>query len=86
MTSSRHFRVLCLHGYHGSGALLRRQMAPLAAALPPCIELVELLRTGPHVDGVFGFSHGAALTDLLAGLCEDAASPAAAMSSLPPQP
>jgi hypothetical protein len=97
--------VLCLHGYHGSGALLQRQMAPLAAALPPCVELVyvdapslssgdfgwwhegfsgwertrdwavELLRTGPRVDGVFGFSQGAALTGLLAGLCEDAASP-----------
>ena len=36
---------------------------------------VELLRTGPRVDGVFGFSQGAALTGLLADLREDAASP-----------
>jgi hypothetical protein len=25
--------MLCLHGYHGSGAILRRQMAPLAGFL-----------------------------------------------------
>jgi fermentation-respiration switch protein FrsA (DUF1100 family) len=91
-------RLLCLHGYHGSGEILRRQMAPLAAALPRSIELVyvdtpslsrgdfgwwhegfsgwertrdwvlELLRTGPSIDGIFGFSQGAALTGLLAGL------------------
>jgi pimeloyl-ACP methyl ester carboxylesterase len=30
--------------------------------------VIELLRTGPHVDGIFGFSQGAALTGLLAGL------------------
>src|SRR5258708_39259500 len=29
---------------------------------------VELLRTGPPVDGVFGFSQGAALTGFLAAL------------------
>jgi hypothetical protein len=97
--------MLCLHGYHGSGAILRRQLAPLAAALPPGVELVyvdapslstgdfgwwhegfsgwertrdwavELLRSGPRVDGVFGFSQGAALTGLLAGLCDDPTSP-----------
>lgn len=91
-------RMLCLHGYHGSGAILRQQMAPLAATFPPDVELVyadapslsvgdfgwwhegfrgwersrdwaiELLRTGPRVDGIFGFSQGAALTGLLAGL------------------
>jgi hypothetical protein len=94
----RDLRMLCLHGYHGSGAILRRQMAPLAAALPASVELVyvdapslsagdfgwwhegfrgwertrdwavELLRTGPRIDGIFGFSQGAALTGLLAAL------------------
>jgi hypothetical protein len=90
--------MLCLHGYHGSAAILRGQMAPLAAALPLSVELVyvdapslasgdfgwwhegfrgwegtrdwavELLRTGPRIDGIFGFSQGAALTGLLAAL------------------
>jgi len=91
-------RMLCLHGYHGSAAILRRQMAPLAAAIGPLAELVYVdapslaegdfgwwhegftgwertrdwavgvLRAGPPVDGIFGFSQGAALTGLLAGL------------------
>jgi len=91
-------RMLCLHGYHGSAAILRQQMAPLAAAIGPQAELVyvdapslsqgdfgwwhegftgweatrdwavELLRSGPPIDGIFGFSQGAALTGLLAGL------------------
>jgi fermentation-respiration switch protein FrsA (DUF1100 family) len=94
----RDLRMLCLHGYHGTGAILRQQMAPLAAAIPPGVELVYvdapslsagdfgwwhegfrgwertrdwavgLLRTGPRIDGIFGFSQGAALTGLLAGL------------------
>src|SRR5580692_524707 len=94
----RNLRVLCLHGYHGTGAILRGQMTPLAAAIPPGVELVyvdapslsegdfgwwhegfrgwertrdwaiELLRTGPRIDGIFGFSQGAALTGLLAAL------------------
>jgi len=102
----RPLRMLCLHGYHGSAAILRRQMAPLAAAIGPRAELVfvdapsrarndfgwwhegfrgwertrdwavELLRTGPRFDGVFGFSQGAALTGLLAGVRETAAEPA----------
>jgi fermentation-respiration switch protein FrsA (DUF1100 family) len=93
-------RILCLHGYHGSGAILRRQMAPLATAIPPGIELVYadapslsegdfgwwhdgfrgwersrdwaagLLRTAPPIDGIFGFSQGAALTGLLAAVRE----------------
>lgn len=33
-------RVLCLHGYHGSGAILRDQMKPLTASLPANIEFV----------------------------------------------
>jgi fermentation-respiration switch protein FrsA (DUF1100 family) len=90
--------MLCLHGYHGSAAILRSQIGPLAATLPADIELVyvdapslsrgdfgwwhegfsgwertrewavELLRTGPRFDGVFGFSQGAALTGLLAAV------------------
>jgi hypothetical protein len=101
----RDLRVLCLHGYHGSGTILRRQMAPLAAAIPPGVELVyadapalaegdfgwwhegfrgwertrdwavELLRTGPRIDGIFGFSQGAAMTGLLAALRDSRPSP-----------
>ena len=101
----RDLRMLCLHGYHGSGATLRRQMAPLAAAIPSNVELVyvdapslsagdygwwhdgfsgwertrdwvvELLRTSPRIDGIFGFSQGAALTGLLAALRESRPSP-----------
>src|SRR5216684_5457977 len=56
MTSSRDLRMLCLHGYHGSGAILRRQMAPLAAALPPCVELVYV--DAPSLSsGDFGWWH-----------------------------
>jgi fermentation-respiration switch protein FrsA (DUF1100 family) len=97
-------RVLCLHGYHGSAAILRRQMAPLAGSLAD-IEFVYLdapslasggfgwwhegfsgwehtrdwitgqLSTGPRIDGLFGFSQGAALTGLLAGLRETPQAP-----------
>jgi predicted esterase len=97
--------MLCLHGYHGTGAILRRQMAPLAAAIPPNVELVYvdapslssgdfgwwhdgfsgwertrdwavgLLRTAPRIDGIFGFSQGAALTGLLAALRDSRPSP-----------
>ena len=98
-------RMLCLHGYHGSAAILRRQMAQLAAAIPADVELVyvdapalsagdfgwwhegfrgwertrdwavELLGAGPRIDGIFGFSQGAALTGLLAALRESRPSP-----------
>jgi hypothetical protein len=98
-------RVLCLHGYHGTGAILRRQMAPLAGSLPADIEfvyldapslasggfgwwhegfsgwertrdwIVERLSTGPRIDGLFGFSQGAALTGLLAALRESPRAP-----------
>ena len=93
-------RVLCLHGYHGTGAILRRQMAPLVGSLPANIEFVYTdapslasgdfgwwhegfsgwertrdwitgeLSTGPRIDGLFGFSQGAALAGLLAALRE----------------
>ncbi len=98
-------RVLCLHGYHGTGAILRRQMAPLAGALPADIEFVYVdapssgaggfgwwhegfsgweqtrdwitgqLSAGPRVDGLFGFSQGAALAGLLAALRESPQAP-----------
>lgn len=98
-------RVLCLHGYHGTGAILRRQMAPLAGALPAGIEFVYVdapslaaggfgwwhegfsgweqtrdwitgqLSAGPRVDGLFGFSQGAALAGLLAALRESPRAP-----------
>src|ERR1700731_5238253 len=105
MPGGKKVRMLCLHGYHGSAAILRRQMAPLAAAIGPHAELayvdapslahgdfgwwpegfrgwertrdwaVELLRTGPRIDGIFGFSQGAALTGLLAALRDSRPSP-----------
>jgi hypothetical protein len=98
-------RVLCLHGYHGTGAILRRQMAPLAGSIPADIEFVytdapslasgsfgwwhegftgwertrdwitSQLSTGPRIDGLFGFSQGAALTGLLAALRESPMAP-----------
>ena len=97
--------MLCLHGYHGSGAVLSRQMVPLAAVLASNVELVyvdapslssgdfgwwhegfigwertrdwavELVRSGPRFDGIFGFSQGAALTGLLAALRESRTAP-----------
>jgi hypothetical protein len=96
----RDLRVLCLHGYHGTGAILRRQLAPLAGSLPANIEfvyidapslasgdfgwwhegfsgwertrdwIVDRLSSGPRIDGLFGFSQGAALAGLLAALRE----------------
>ena len=100
-----YLRVLCLHGYHGTGAILRRQMAPLASALPADIEFVYAdapslaaggfgwwhegfsgweqtrdwitgqLSAGPRIDGLFGFSQGAALAGLLAALRESPGAP-----------
>jgi hypothetical protein len=100
MTDMRRFRILALHGYHGSAAVLRRQMGPFVAAMPASVEIVyvdapslaagdfgwwhagsggwertrawatRLFREAGGFDGVFGFSQGAALTGLLAGLQE----------------
>jgi pimeloyl-ACP methyl ester carboxylesterase len=36
----RKLRVLCLHGFHGSGAILREQMKPLFGGLEPIAEFV----------------------------------------------
>lgn len=53
-----HLRVLCLHGYHGSGSILRDQMASLVAALPSDIELVYV--NAPSLaTGDFGWWHEA---------------------------
>ena len=98
-------RLLCLHGYHGTGAILRRQMAQLAGLLPADIEFVYIdapslasggfgwwhegftgwehtrdwitgqLNAEPRIDGLFGFSQGAALTGLLAALRESPKAP-----------
>jgi acetyl esterase/lipase len=35
-------RVLCLHGYHGSGRVLRSQMAPFAASLEALVDFVYI--------------------------------------------
>jgi predicted esterase len=48
--------VLALHGYHGSARILRNQFAPLAAALPPEVELVPV--DAPSLaSGDFGWWH-----------------------------
>jgi pimeloyl-ACP methyl ester carboxylesterase len=94
----RHLRILCLHGYHGRAAVLRRQMAAFTTAMPADVEFVYvdapslaegdfgwwhaggagwertrewatgLFGSADGFDGVFGFSQGAALAGLLAGL------------------
>jgi hypothetical protein len=90
-------RILCLHGYHGSAGILRRQLAPLASSIsgvefvyvdaPSLAErdfgwwhspargwgrsqdwAIDVLGGQPGFDGVFGFSQGAALAGLLAGM------------------
>jgi Serine hydrolase (FSH1) len=40
MTPMPGLRMVCLHGYHGSAAILHRQMAPLAASVLSDAELV----------------------------------------------
>jgi pimeloyl-ACP methyl ester carboxylesterase len=47
---------MCLHGYHGSAAILRRQLAPLRATLPSRVEL--LFVDAPSLaGGDFGWWH-----------------------------
>jgi pimeloyl-ACP methyl ester carboxylesterase len=49
-------RILCLHGYHGSAAILRRQMSPVAAGLSADVELVYI--DAPSLaSGDFGWWH-----------------------------
>jgi pimeloyl-ACP methyl ester carboxylesterase len=98
-------RLLCLHGYRGNSAILRRQMAPFVHGLESVAEfvtvdapslaegdfgwwhgnfpsstgdyrgwdrtrdwIVRLFAHERHFDGVLGFSQGAALTGVLAGM------------------
>jgi pimeloyl-ACP methyl ester carboxylesterase len=49
-------RILCLHGYHGSAAVLRRQIAPVAASLPADVELV-FVNAPSLASGDFGWWH-----------------------------
>ena len=49
-------RVLCLHGYHGSGAILRDQMETLTNSLPANIELVYV-DAPSRATGDFGWWH-----------------------------
>jgi hypothetical protein len=49
-------RILCLHGYHGSGAILRGQMESLAASLPASIEFVYV-DAPSRATGDFGWWH-----------------------------
>jgi hypothetical protein len=56
-TGSCDLRILCLHGYHGSAAVLRSQMAPLTSAIPANIEFVYV--DAPTLSsGDFGWWHG----------------------------
>jgi pimeloyl-ACP methyl ester carboxylesterase len=49
-------RILCLHGYHGSGAILRDQMESLIASLPTNIEFV-FVDAPSLATGDFGWWH-----------------------------
>ena len=49
-------RVLCLHGYHGSGAILRDQMKSLTNSLPENIEFVYV-DAPSRATGDFGWWH-----------------------------
>jgi Serine hydrolase (FSH1) len=48
--------VLCLHGYHGSAQILRRQLAPLAAGLSADIEF-DCVDAPSLATGDFGWWH-----------------------------
>ena len=49
-------RALCLHGYHGSAQILRRQIAPLAAGLSTDIDL-DFVDAPSRATGDFGWWH-----------------------------
>lgn len=49
-------RVLCLHGYHGSAQILKRQMQPLVSGLDAMVEFVHV--DAPTLtEGDFGWWH-----------------------------
>src|SRR5262245_20185651 len=53
---ARRLRILCLHGYHGSGAILRRQMATWPDELASLADFVYV--DAPSLaDGDFGWWH-----------------------------
>jgi hypothetical protein len=53
---ARRLRILCLHGYHGSGAVLRRQMATWPSELATVADFVYA--DAPSLaDGDFGWWH-----------------------------
>ena len=51
-----HLRILCLHGYHGSAAILRDQMAPLISTLSSEIEF-GFVNAPSLMTGDFGWWH-----------------------------
>jgi predicted esterase len=56
LPAARRLRVLCLHGYHGSGAVLRRQMATWADALVSVADFIYV--DAPSLAaGDFGWWH-----------------------------
>jgi acetyl esterase/lipase len=55
-TRSRRLKILCLHGYHGSGRVLRSQMTSFAAGLEPLVELVFIDAPSTAV-GDYGWWH-----------------------------
>src|SRR5580698_2716865 len=56
MTGAPRLRILCLHGYHGSAAILRNQMAGMVSAMPADIEFVYV--DAPSLArGDFGWWH-----------------------------
>ncbi|MDX6314371.1 MAG: hypothetical protein QOF84_1377 [Streptomyces sp.] len=52
----RNIRVLCLHGYHGSGRILREQMKPLTGDLEASVEFVYV-DAPSRSTGDFGWWH-----------------------------
>jgi acetyl esterase/lipase len=52
----RKLRILCLHGYHGNGEILRGQMAAFAAGIAPLAELV-FVDAPSLASGDFGWWH-----------------------------
>jgi acetyl esterase/lipase/predicted esterase len=56
LMQTRRLRILCLHGYHGSGAILRRQMAPWPGELASLTDFVYI--DAPSLAaGDFGWWH-----------------------------
>jgi acetyl esterase/lipase len=61
-SGARRLRILCLHGYHGSGDILRAQMASLASGLGALAELFYI--DAPTLGGGdFGWWHAVAADD-----------------------